>query len=303
MQKNKNPIRTTLKVANQTRFHFVVKTLEHSSSRRKHRELQVQRLTATKSHNARTVSSLHKLQPKTKKKEREIYAFPCRENQNQKESGKKQRVSLFEIEESTNHRFIEFEIGVDGVVVALAAVLFLVLTTNVENNPRPLQQQEEENENKVRIRRRLQVLSTVPAALILFLFGLLLCFRLGGRSGALLVFLGIAKLVLSLVFGNSLRRILGEFSIWILGMFLLFAGTELAMASRDMNTKQESFVMLVCVVVSLTGPSAAFGFFVGIVLYLVLKLRELECAGFLFGFCLSKTTKSSLQEEHASLIA
>jgi len=129
-------------------------------------------------------------------------------------------------------------------------------------------------------------------------------YRFGGRSGASVVFLGIAKLVLALVFGNSLGRILGEFPIGILGVLLLFAGIELAMAARDMNTKQESFVMLVCAAVSLTGSSAALGFFVGILLYLFLKLRELECGGFPFGFCSSKTTNSSLQEEeHASLIA
>ncbi|ESW07716.1 hypothetical protein PHAVU_010G152700 [Phaseolus vulgaris] len=290
--------------------------------------------------------------------------------------------------------------ALDGVAVALAAVLFLVLTTGAGDDPPPPQQQEE-NENRVSVRRRLKVLSTVPAALIVFLFGLVLCFisdpsifgdlrfgpskisvvkitwedfkvgfvsaaipqiplsilnsviavcklsgdlfpereasamhvsvsvgvmnfvgcwfgampcchgagglagqyRFGGRSGASVVFLGIAKLVLALVFGNSLGRILGEFPIGILGVLLLFAGIELAMATRDMNTKQESFVMLVCAAVSLSGSSAALGFFVGIVLFLLLKLRELECGGFPFGFCSSKNTNSSLQELHATLIA
>ncbi|KAL9304493.1 hypothetical protein ACSQ67_021756 [Phaseolus vulgaris] len=247
--------------------------------------------------------------------------------------------------------------ALDGVAVALAAVLFLVLTTGAGDDPPPPQQQEE-NENRVSVRRRLKVLSTVPAALIVFLFGLVLCFisdpsifgdlrfgpskisvvkitwedfkvgfvsaaipqiplsilnsviavcklsgdlfpereasamhvsvsvgvmnfvgcwfgampcchgagglagqyRFGGRSGASVVFLGIAKLVLALVFGNSLGRILGEFPIGILGVLLLFAGIELAMATRDMNTKQESFVMLVCAAVSLSGSSAALGF-------------------------------------------
>lgn len=293
-------------------------------------------------------------------------------------------------------------LAVDGVAVALAAVLFLVLTTGAgdEPPPPPPQQQEEEiDDRREKVRRRLRVLSTIPAALIVFLFGLVLCFirdpsifgvlrfgpsrislikitwedlkigfvsaaipqiplsvlnsviavcklsgdlfpereasamhvsvsvglmnfvgcwfgampcchgagglagqyRFGGRSGASVVFLGIAKLVLALVFGNSLGRILGQFPIGILGVLLLFAGIELAMAAKDMNTKQESFVMLVCAAVSLTGSSAALGFFVGIVLYLLLKLREVECRG--FGFCGSNHTKSSLEDEQASLIA
>ncbi|XP_060205619.1 molybdate transporter 2 [Lycium barbarum] len=104
-------------------------------------------------------------------------------------------------------------------------------------------------------------------------------YRFGGRSGASVAFLGLGKLVLGLVFGSSFVRILSQFPIGILGVLLLFAGIELAMASRDMNTKEESFVMLVCAAVSLTGSSAALGFGCGIVLFLLLKLRQLDCFG------------------------
>ncbi|KAJ1388992.1 sulfate transporter-like protein [Sesbania bispinosa] len=126
--------------------------------------------------------------------------------------------------------------------------------------------------------------------------------RFGGRSGASVVFLGIGKLVIALVFGNSFGRILSQFPIGILGVLLLFVGNELAMTSKDMNTKQESFVMFVCVAVSLTGSSAALGFFVGIVLYLLLKLREVECCGGpggsgRFGLSRSKKAKSFVDEE------
>ncbi|CBI36231.3 unnamed protein product, partial [Vitis vinifera] len=94
------------------------------------------------------------------------------------------------------------------------------------------------------------------------------------------VFLGLGKLLIGLVFGNSFVRILGQFPIGILGVLLLFAGIELAMASRDMNTKEESFVMLVCAAVSMTGSSAALGFGCGILLYGLLKLRQMECSCF-----------------------
>ncbi|KAK4410582.1 Molybdate transporter 2 [Sesamum angolense] len=107
-------------------------------------------------------------------------------------------------------------------------------------------------------------------------------YRFGGRSGLSVVFLGLGKLVLGLLFGNSFVRILSSFPVGILGVLLLFAGIELAMASRDMNSKEESFVMLVCAAVSLTGSSAALGFGCGIVLYLVLKLREMDFSGFPF---------------------
>lgn len=296
--------------------------------------------------------------------------------------------------------------SLDGLAIALVAVLFLVLTTGAgedKHNTERQQHGEEHSEGEVdsvvvrrnKINQRLKILSMIPSALIVFLFGLLLCFirdpsifhdlkfgpskikllritwddfkvgfvraaipqiplsilnsviavcklsgdlfpdreasamkvsvsvgvmnfvgcwfgampcchgagglagqyRFGGRSGASVVFLGIGKLLIALVFGNSFGRILGQFPIGILGVLLLFAGIELAMASKDMNSKQESFVMFVCAAVSLTGSSAALGFFVGIVLYFLLKLRELDCSD---GFGLlsnSNKTKSSKDEE------
>ncbi|KAH7547348.1 hypothetical protein FEM48_Zijuj01G0300200 [Ziziphus jujuba var. spinosa] len=119
-------------------------------------------------------------------------------------------------------------------------------------------------------------------------------YRFGGRSGASVVFLGMGKLVLALFFGNSFVSILNQFPIGILGVLLLFAGIELAMASRDMNSKEESFVMLVCAAVSLTGSSAALGFGCGILLFLFLKLRQFEFSS--FGF-LRHTNKSSIEDE------
>ncbi|KAL0010566.1 hypothetical protein SO802_005674 [Lithocarpus litseifolius] len=126
-------------------------------------------------------------------------------------------------------------------------------------------------------------------------------YRFGGRSGLSVVFLGIGKLVLGLVFGNSFGMILGQFPIGILGVLLLFAGIELAMACRDMNSKEESFVMLVCAAVSLTGSSAALGFGCGILLFLLLKLRQkVDCCG--YGFLRSNKSKSSIDGETSSII-
>ncbi|KAH9290450.1 hypothetical protein KI387_034567 [Taxus chinensis] len=101
-------------------------------------------------------------------------------------------------------------------------------------------------------------------------------YRFGARSGASVVFLGTAKMVLGLLLGSSLVKILTQFPVGLLGVLLLFSGIELAMACRDMNSKQDAFVMLMCTSVSLTGSSAALGFGCGIVLYILLKLRELN---------------------------
>ncbi|KAL2528898.1 molybdate transporter 1 [Forsythia ovata] len=69
-------------------------------------------------------------------------------------------------------------------------------------------------------------------------------YKFGGMSGWCVALLGIAKLVLGL--GSSLVKILDQFHVGVLGVLLLFAGIELAMCSRDMNSKEESVVMLIC---------------------------------------------------------
>lgn len=60
----------------------------------------------------------------------------------------------------------------------------------------------------------------------------------------------------------------------ILGVLLLFAGVELAMAARDINSKEQAFVMLICTGVSLVGSSAALGFVCAMVVHVLLWLRK-----------------------------
>ncbi|CAN0927183.1 Molybdate transporter 2 [Linum grandiflorum] len=261
-------------------------------------------------------------------------------------------------------------LGFDGILLALSAILFLVLTTGSGAD----EEETSQSRRQQPLARRLRILSSIPAALIVFLLGLVLCFvrdpsifgnlkfgpssfrvlkitwedwkigflkgavpqiplsilnsviavcklskdlfpdrelsaarvsvsvgvmnlvgcwfgampvchgagglagqyRFGARSGMSVVILGMGKLVVGLVLGNSFVMILNQFPIGILGVLLLFAGIELAMASKDMNTKEESFVMLLCAAISLTGSSAALGFVSGILLFLLLKLRRSE---------------------------
>lgn len=103
-------------------------------------------------------------------------------------------------------------------------------------------------------------------------------YKFGGRSGGCVALLGAAKLVLGLVLGSSLVKILDQFPVGVLGVLLLFAGIELAMCARDMNSKEDTFVMLVCTAVSLVGSSAAVGFLCGMVVYLLLRLRKVRNA-------------------------
>ncbi|XP_042492326.1 molybdate transporter 1 [Macadamia integrifolia] len=100
-------------------------------------------------------------------------------------------------------------------------------------------------------------------------------YKFGGRSGGCVAVLGTAKVVLALLLGTSLVKVLNQFPVGLLGVLLLFSGIELAMTCRDMNSKEDSFVMLVCAAISLVGSSAALGFVCGLILILLLRLRKL----------------------------
>ncbi|OAY71056.1 Molybdate transporter 1 [Ananas comosus] len=69
--------------------------------------------------------------------------------------------------------------------------------------------------------------------------------------------------------------ILVQFPVGLLGVLLLFAGVELAIAARDMATRAEAFVALVCAAVSLVGSSAALGFVCGMIAHGLVQLRKL----------------------------
>ncbi|KAJ3692996.1 hypothetical protein LUZ60_012091 [Juncus effusus] len=100
-------------------------------------------------------------------------------------------------------------------------------------------------------------------------------YKFGGRSGGCVALLGALKLIIGLVLGGSIIKLLVDFPVGLLGVLLLFAGIELAMAARDMSSKQEAFVMLVCTAVSLVGSSAALGFVCSMLAHGLIELRKL----------------------------
>lgn len=101
-------------------------------------------------------------------------------------------------------------------------------------------------------------------------------YRFGARTGASVVFLGGLKIAIGLLLGSSLLSILRYFPVALLGVLLLFSGLELAMTCRDQNTRTDAFIMLTVTAVSLTNSSAALGFLCGMVLAIVIKIREPE---------------------------
>jgi hypothetical protein len=71
--------------------------------------------------------------------------------------------------------------------------------------------------------------------------------------------------------------LLVAFPVGLLGVLLLFACVELVVVTRDMSSKAEAFVMLLCAAMSLVGSSAALGFLSGMVAHGLLILNNSRC--------------------------
>jgi hypothetical protein len=87
-------------------------------------------------------------------------------------------------------------------------------------------------------------------------------YRFGARTGGSVVLLGIAKIVLALLFGTSLLMWLQAYPQSVLGVLLIFSGMELALVCRDQTTRQDYFVLLLTAGTCMALNTAA-GFLIG----------------------------------------
>lgn len=123
--------------------------------------------------------------------------------------------------------------------------------------------------------------------------------RFGARSGASIIFLGMLKLSLGLIFGNSLKGLLDRFPVAFLTVMVIAAGLELTAVGESLNspsrardlkqegrnasdvTEQESkerwTVMLVTAGLLLASKNDAVGFLAGLCCHYSYQLaRRLE---------------------------
>lgn len=70
-------------------------------------------------------------------------------------------------------------------------------------------------------------------------------YRFGARSGLSLVFLGVLKILVALLFGASLAVLLGYFPNSLLGVMLCATGVELGSVAKDIHEHDDFVVMLV----------------------------------------------------------
>jgi MFS superfamily sulfate permease-like transporter len=100
--------------------------------------------------------------------------------------------------------------------------------------------------------------------------------RFGARTNGSILFLGVVKLALAVLFGASLMTLCRAFPASVLGVMLAFSGMELALVTRDQTARTDAFVMLLTAGACLGLNHVALGFVIGLILALCLRLPALR---------------------------
>ncbi len=104
--------------------------------------------------------------------------------------------------------------------------------------------------------------------------GLAAHYRFGARSAGSNLIIGGIFIVFTLTFGNQVLVLLKLIPMAILGVLLLFAGSQLALTILDVKERKEMFVVVTILGITLASNLAA-GFMAGIVLAYLLRSEKL----------------------------
>jgi SulP family sulfate permease len=104
--------------------------------------------------------------------------------------------------------------------------------------------------------------------------GLAAHYRFGARSAGSNLMIGVIFILFTLVLGNSILVIFNLIPMAILGVLLLFAGSQLALTILDVNQRKDLFVVVSILGITLASNLAA-GFLAGIALAYLLRSERL----------------------------
>ncbi len=105
--------------------------------------------------------------------------------------------------------------------------------------------------------------------------GLAAHYRFGARTAGSNLMIGLIFILLVVFFGSRMLSIFYLMPMSILGVLLLFTGSQLALTIIDLNTRKDLFVALVILGITLAS-NLAVGFVSGIVIAYILKSEKLQ---------------------------
>jgi len=105
--------------------------------------------------------------------------------------------------------------------------------------------------------------------------GLAAHYRFGARTAGSNLLIGFFFLCLPLLFGNHIVEIFNLLPMAILGVLLIFAGSQLTLTIMDLDKRDDYFVAVLILGITLAA-NLAVGFITGIVVAHLLKLKKLS---------------------------
>jgi SulP family sulfate permease len=105
--------------------------------------------------------------------------------------------------------------------------------------------------------------------------GLAAHYRFGARTAGSNLMIGVIFAALAVLLGRHCLAIIYLLPLSVLGVLLLFAGSQLALTVLDLNHRKELFVCLIMLGITLATNLAA-GFIAGIAVAYLLKPKQLN---------------------------
>jgi SulP family sulfate permease len=104
--------------------------------------------------------------------------------------------------------------------------------------------------------------------------GLAANYRFGARTAGSNVIIGFLFIVLALFLGNDVGGVFNLLPMSILGVLLVFAGSQLTLTIMDMDQRKDYFVATLILGITLASNFAA-GFIAGMILAWALRWKKL----------------------------
>ena len=105
--------------------------------------------------------------------------------------------------------------------------------------------------------------------------GLAAHYRFGARTAGSNLMIGVIFVILAIILGDESLAVIYLLPLSVLGILLLFAGSQLALTIMDLENRKDFFVVVIMLGITFASNLAA-GFIAGIVIAWILKLEKLN---------------------------
>jgi SulP family sulfate permease len=105
--------------------------------------------------------------------------------------------------------------------------------------------------------------------------GLAAHYRFGARTAGSNVMIGVIFVALAILLGNHIVNVLNLLPMSILGVLLMFAGSQLTLTIMDLDNRKDYFVATLILGITLASNLAA-GFIAGMIIAQLLRWEKLS---------------------------